>query len=384
MHEALVVEAVRSPMARRNKALKDVRADDLAACALKQLIERSGIDPGQVEDVIFGCATQSGEQGGNIGRFAALIADMPVEVPSVSLNRMCGSSLQSFNFAAQAIAAGAMDLIIAAGVESMTRLPMGSDLDLTGFNEKFMNKYSFVHQGYSAEMIAEKWGISREECDLFSFNSHMKAVKARREGRFAKEIFPVEVSGTDGGPALFAADETPREDTSLEKLASLEPVFKNDGMITAGNSSQISDGAAALLLASEKKAGELGLKPRARVVATAVVGVDPTNLMLTGPIPATRKVLQKAGLHLSDIDIYEVNEAFAPVVLAWEKELAADPHRVNPLGGAIALGHPLGASGARLMTTMINQLEDTQSRYGLVTMCIGLGMGIATVVERLP
>lgn len=379
MQEAVVVEAIRTPMGRRRGSLAQFRPDDLAGYTIKALVDRVGIDPLEIEDIIMGCVTQIGEQGLNVGRVGGLIAGLPPDVSAVSINRMCGSSLQAVNFAAQAIMSGMSDVVMAAGVESMTRVPMGSDGGT--MSSQLTSRYSIIPQGLSAEMIAEKWQIPREELDEFSFESHMKAVRAREEGRFKREIVPVEVS-YNGITMIFGEDETPRADTSREKMAALAPAFKPDGVITAGNSSQITDGAAACLIMSREKARSLGLKARARIIATAVAGVDPV-IMLTGPIPVTGKVLRKANLSLEDMDIFEVNEAFAPVVLAWQRELGANMSKVNPNGGAISLGHPLGASGCRIMATMLHELERTGGRYGLATMCIGFGMGVATIIERL-
>ena len=380
MAESYVIEAVRTPIGRRNGALSGIRPDELAALTLNELVKRAGVSPAEVEDVVMGCVTQTGEQGYNIGRLAVLIAGFPVEVPAVSLNRMCGSSQQAIHFASQAIRSGDMDLVVAAGVENMSRVPMGSDG--APFSPKLTARFPMVWQGESAELIAEKYQITREELDLFSLKSHQKALKTWNEGGFSRECFAVAVVDDDGNPKIFNRDEGPRADTSLDKLAQLKPAFRENGVITAGNSSQISDGSAAVLLASEKKVAELNLKPRARIVATAVVGSDPT-LMLDGVIPVTRKVLVKANLTLEDIDIFEINEAFASVVLAWQKTLSIPEEKINLNGGAIALGHPLGASGARIMTTLINLLEKTGGRYGLMTMCIGHGMATATVVERV-
>lgn len=384
MREVVIVEGVRTPVGRRNGVLKDIRPDDLAALTLKELINRAGIDPAIVEDVILGCVTQSGEQAGDIARVAALIAGFPIAVPGTTIDRQCGSSQQAVHFAAQAILAGDMDVVVAGGVESMSRVPMGSNY--LGAEEpispKLREKYEMIHQGLSAERIAEKYGFTREVLDQFSLESHRRAVMAQEEGYFDREIFPVEVKLPDGTTDVIKEDSGPRKDTSLEKLAGLRTSFQEDGVIHAGNSSQISDGAAALLLMSREKAEELGLKPRFRVHTRVVVGSDPT-LMLTGPIPATQKALEKAGLSIDDIDIFEVNEAFAPVPLAWLQELGADPAKLNPNGGAIALGHPLGGSGARLMVTMMHELERTGGRYGLQTMCEGHGMANATIIERL-
>lgn len=382
MREAVIIEAVRTPIGRRKGLVGLIRPDELAALVLSELIRRAGIDASLVEDVIMGCVSQIGEQSMNIARNALLIAGFPKEIPGTTIDRQCGSSQQAVHFAAQAILAGDMDVVIAAGVESMTRVPMGSTLAGAEMSPKLMSKYTIIPQGLSAELIAEKWGFSREQLDSFSFASHQKAVAATQAGRFKREIMPLEVNLPDGTTTVITQDEGPRPDTSLEKMATLQPAFKTDGKITAGNSSQISDGAAALLLMSLDRAQELGLKPRARVVARAVVADDPT-LMLTAPIPATKAVLGKAGMTIDDIDLYEVNEAFAPVPLAWLQETGADPSKLNTNGGAIALGHPLGASGARLMTTLLYELERSGGRYGLQTMCEGGGMANATIIERL-
>jgi acetyl-CoA acyltransferase len=376
--DAVIVDAVRTPIGKRNGALAGTHPVDLLIPVLQHLIQNTGIDPADIDDVITGCVTMTGEQGGNIGRLAALGAGLPAEVPAVSLNRMCASSQQALHFGAQAILAGDMDVVIACGVENMSRVPMGSDLGR--FSTQVTGKYNIVPQGFSAEMIAEKWKMSRSELDEFSLASHEKAAKAADSGQFEREILPIEPVKGEGG--AFSQDEGIRRDTSLEKLAGLRPSFRSDGVVTAGNSSQISDGAAGLLLMSAEKAEQLGLRPRARVVARAVVGVDPV-IMLTGVIPATRKVLQKAGLSLHQMDVIEINEAFASVVLAWQRELSPDMTRVNPRGGSIALGHPLGASGARITTTLLHELEDSGGRYGLQVMCIGFGMANATVLERL-
>lgn len=382
MREAVIVEGVRTPVGRKNGSLKDIRADDLAAEALKSLVTRAGLNPELIDDVILGCVSQIGEQTGDIARVAALIAGFPIEVPGTTIDRQCGSSQQAVHFAAQAILAGDMDIVIAGGVESMSRVPIGSSYQGAEFSEKLKDRHEIIHQGLSAERIAEKYGFTREELDRYSFESHQKALNAQTEGRFAKEITPLNVTMPDGQQMKVTEDSGPRKETTLEALASLKTVFKEDGVIHAGNSSQISDGAAALLIMSREKAEELGMKPRFSILARTVVGSDPT-LMLTGPIPATESVLKKAGLALEDIDVFEVNEAFAPVPLAWLKETGADPAKLNPNGGAIALGHPLGGSGARLMVTMMHELERTGGRYGLQTMCEGLGMANATIIERL-
>jgi acetyl-CoA acetyltransferase family protein len=384
MTDAVIVEAVRTAIGRRGGKLSPVRPDDLLALTLRELVTRAGVDPAQVDDVIAGCVTQTGEQGMNIARAAALIAGFPIEVPGTTINRFCGSGQQAVNFAAQGVLSGAQEVVIGAGVENMSRVPMGSDAFGPGegpVSPKLMDLFEIIPQGNSAEMIAKKWGFGREQLDEFAYQSHAKAGQAIQEGRFTREIFPVQVK-QNGSGYDFAVDEGVRIPPSREKMAQLKPSFQDDGVVTAGNSSQISDGAAAVLIMSKEKAQQLGLKPRARIVAQAIVGSEPT-IMLTGPIPATAKVLKKAGLQLKDIDLFEVNEAFAPVVLAWQHETGADMEKVNYSGGAIALGHPLGASGARLITTLLHELERQDARYGLSTMCIGYGMGIATIVERL-
>jgi len=384
MSDAVIVEAVRTAIGRRNGKLSPVRPDDLLALTLREVVKRAGVDAAQVDDVVVGCVTQTGEQGLNIGRAAVLIAGFPVEVPGTTINRFCGSGQQAVNFAAQGVLSGAQDIVIGAGVESMSRVPMGSDAFGPGegpVSPKLTDLFEIIPQGNSAEMIAKKWGFSREQLDEFAYQSHVKAGQAIQEGRFSREIFPVDVR-QNGSSYLVDTDEGVRIPPSREKMAQLKPSFQEDGVVTAGNSSQISDGAAAVLVMTAEKAKALGLKPRARIVAQAIVGSEPT-IMLTGPIPATAKVLKKAGLQLKDIDLFEVNEAFAPVVLAWQHETGADMEKVNYNGGAIALGHPLGASGARLITTLLHELERQDARYGLSTMCIGYGMGIATIIERL-
>ena len=380
MREVVIVEAVRTPTGRRNGALKDVHPVVLAAMALRELMERAKISPALVEDVVMGCVSQVGEQGINIARNAVLQAGFPIEVPATTVDRQCGSGQQAIHFAASLIAAGVCDITIGAGVESMSRLPIGSSIASGGhpFPPSLLEMYPLTHQGISAEMIAAQWSIPREELDAFSLRSHQRAAAATDAGYFDRELMSVSLA--DG--SRFTHDEGIRRDTTLEKLAALQPSFKSDGVITAGNSSQISDGAAAVLLMTPEKAAELGLRPRARIVAQKVVGVDPV-MMLTGPIPATQQILAKAGLTMSDIDLFEVNEAFAPVVLAWQRELDPDMERVNVNGGAIALGHPLGCSGARLMTTLLHELERREARYGLQTMCCGGGLGTATIIERI-
>ncbi|MED3983625.1 thiolase family protein [Peribacillus simplex] len=382
MREVVIVEGIRTPVGRRNGVLKDVRPDDLAGEVLKKLIEKAGIDPAIVDDVILGCVSQSGEQAGDIARVAALIAGFPIEVPGTTIDRQCGSSQQAVHFASQAILSGDMDVVVAGGVENMSRVPMGSNYQGAVTSQKYMDLHEVINQGLSAERIADKWGITREDCDQFSVESHAKAIRAQKEGHFNREMISVTGTDKEGNQIEVTEDQGPRGGTTLEVLAGLKPVFQKGGLIHAGNSSQISDGAAALLLMERRKAEELGLKPRFKVHTRVVVGSDPT-LMLTGPIPATQKALEKAGLTIDDIDIFEVNEAFAPVPIAWLKETGADPKKLNPNGGAIALGHPLGGSGARLMVSMIHELERTGGRYGLQTMCEGHGMANATIIERL-
>ncbi|RYI30270.1 thiolase family protein [Bacillus infantis] len=382
MREAVIIEAVRTPIGKKNGILKNIRPDELAAFILNKLTERAGLDPSFVDDVIMGCVSQTGEQAGDIARIASLIAGFPVEVPGVSIDRQCGSSQQAVHFAAQAILAGDMDIVIAGGVESMSRVPIGSSFQGAKLSENLKRKHEMIHQGLSAERIAEKYGFSRQQLDEYSLKSHEKALKAQAEGRFESEIAPIEAVQDDGTMLVASEDSGPRRDTSLELLGTLKPAFMENGRIHAGNSSQISDGAAALLIMSRERAESLGLRPRFRILTRTVVGSDPT-LMLTGPIPATEKALQKAELSIRDIDIFEVNEAFASVPLAWLKETGADPAKLNPNGGAIALGHPLGASGARIMAGLISELERTGGRYGLQTMCEGYGMANATIIERL-
>ncbi|MGC8489281.1 MAG: thiolase family protein [Clostridia bacterium] len=375
MEDAFLVDGVRSAFGRRGGALSGLRPDDLGAQVLNQLMDRVGLDPAAVEDVRLGCATQIGEQGLNLGRLLPLIAGWPVTVPGATVNRMCGSSLEALNECAQAIMAGTHDVMVACGVESMSRVPMLSDAT-QGFPPGLTSRFEIVPQGMSAELIAERWHLSREELDRFSLESHRRAIAAQDSGILAEEIVPVSIDGSS-----VATDEGPRRDTSLEKLAGLKTVFKADGVVTAGNSSQITDGAAAVVMASGSAVRRYDLKPLARVVAMALVGVDPV-IMLTGPIPATEKVLQKAGLRFDQIDVVEINEAFASVVLAWGREYEPDWSRVNPHGGAISLGHPLGASGARLALAAARDLRRRQGRYALVTMCIGWGIGIATILEN--
>jgi acetyl-CoA acyltransferase len=369
--EAWIIDAVRTPTGKKKGTLSSIRGDELAAETLKAIVKRNGVDPIHVEDVIMGCVTPIGEQGWNIGRQAALIAGFPLEVTGVQLNRMCGSGLQALSWAAQGVMSGVHDLVIAAGVEAMSRVPMGSDGG--DLSPKLLERFEIIPQHQSAERIAKQWGFSRRDLDLYSLESHRRAARAQAEGRFDREIIPV------GG---LAHDETVRPDTSYEKIAALPPLFPPDGVIHAGNSSQICDGAAAVLVASPAKAKELGLKPRARIRAMALQGVDPT-LMLHGVMPATEKALKKAGLTLGDIDLFEVNEAFASVPLAWMKDLKVPHEKLNVNGGAIALGHPLGASGCRITATLLSEMERRDATFGLATMCIGFGMAIAVVFERM-
>ncbi len=386
---AVIVDAVRTAGGKRNGKFKDWHPVDLSAETLKALASRNNLDPAMIDDVIMGCVMQVGQQALNIGRNAVLTAGWPESVPSTTVDRQCGSSQQSAHFAAQGVMAGAYDVVIAAGVEVMTRTPMGASVASAEmgfpFTQAMSDRYASVGglqpQGIGAEMIADKWGISRDDLDAFSVESHRRAARATAEGRFDNEIIPITVK-TDDGFQEFRVDEGIRPDSTVESLGKLKPAFKPDGKVTAGNSSQISDGAAAVLIMSEEMANKLGLRPRARFHTFALAGVDPVS-MLTGPIPATTKVLAKAGLRIEDIDVFEVNEAFASVVLAWEKEHRPDMSKVNINGGAIALGHPLGCSGAKLMATMLNELERTGGRYGLQTMCEGGGMANATIIERM-
>jgi acetyl-CoA acetyltransferase family protein len=386
--DAVIVEAVRSPLAKRNGKLKDWHPVDLLAEVLNETIARSGMDAAIVDDVICGCVSQIGEQSLNIGRNAWLAAGLPEEVPATTVDRQCGSSQQAAHFAAQGVLAGAYDVAIACGVEHMTRVPMGTSAQHQGFPfpDSLMGRYEggLVPQGISAEIIADRWGLTREEVDAFGARSHERAGQATSSGAFKNEIHPIKIE-TEAGTELFETDEGIRT-PNLEKMAQLPTAFKPDGIVTAGNSSQITDGAAAVIITTSEKAKELGLTPRARFVDFALAGTDPIS-MLTGPIPATKKVLQRSGLKLADIDLVEINEAFASVVLAWKKELEIEDgwfeDRVNVHGGAIALGHPLGASGARLLTTLVNALEQSGGRYGLQTMCEGGGLANATLIERI-
>ena len=390
MTTAVIVDAVRTAGGKRNGKLRNWHAVDLASEALKAVAERNQLDPALVDDVIMGCVMQVAEQSLNIGRNAVLAAGWPESVPGTTIDRQCGSSQQAVHFAAQGVMAGAYDVAIAAGVESMTRTPMGSSVVRElgyPFGPRMMQRYTetgLPGQGIGAEMIADKWDISREDLDAFSVRSHQRAARATAEGRFENEIVPMFVRDDEGHDTdeVFASDEGIRPDSSVETLAKLKPAFKEDGKVTAGNSSQITDGASAVLIMSEEKANALGLRPRARFHAFALAGVDPVT-MLTGPIPATTTVLERAKLTMDDIDAVEINEAFASVVLAWEKEHHPNMELVNPNGGAIALGHPLGASGGKLTASLLNELERTNGRYGLLTMCEGGGLANATIIERL-
>jgi len=385
--EATIVGAVRTAIGRRNGRLKDWHPVDLMAEVLSALVQRTGVDAGLVEDVIIGCVSQVGEQSLNVGRNAALAAGFPETVPGTTVDRQCGSSQQAIHFAAQGVISGAYDVAIAGGVEVMTRVPMGSSYQQgpgAPFGSRMLRRYDngLVHQGISADLIAQKWELSRSQLDEFSLESHQRAARATAEGRFRSQIVPIEVNNEDGATSMFDQDEGIRTDTSIEKLASLKPAFKPDGLITAGNSSQISDGAAAVLIMERETAERLGLKPRARFVAFSLAGDDPI-FMLTAPIPATYKVLKKAGLTLDQMDLVEINEAFASVPLAWQRETGANLERVNVNGGAVAVGHPLGASGARLTTVLLHELERTGGRYGLQTICEGGGMANAMIIERI-
>jgi acetyl-CoA acyltransferase len=384
MREVVIVEAVRTPIARRNGKLKETHPVVLGSLVLKELLRRAGIEPDQVDDVVFGCVSQVGEQSLNIGRNAWLTAGFPFTTPATTVDRQCGSSQQAIHFAANLIQSGVCDITIAGGVESMSRVPMGSNAVSPGtpFPPELMELYDLVPQGISAELIARKYGISRKLMDEFGVRSHHLAHEATEQGRFKSQLLEVEVSlNGNGHREMFNRDEGIRATANYETTAALQPAFNPEHSITAGNSSQISDGAAAVLLMSLERAKELGLKPRARIRAQAVVGTDPV-LMLEGPIPGTAAVLKRAGLDLESIDLFEVNEAFASVVLAWQKETGADMDKTNVNGGAIAVGHPLGASGAILMTRLLYELERRDLRYGLETMCCGGGIGTATIIDR--
>ena len=391
LQDAVIVEALRTPVGRRRGRLAGWHPVDLAAEVVRAVVERSGIDPASIDDVIVGCVDQVGEQAVNVARSIALAAGLPETVPATTVDRQCGSSQQAAHFAAQGVMAGAYDIAIAAGVESMTRVPMFANAPDRSevYGPRFRARYgladdAFIEQGLSGEIVAERWGVTRAEMDRFAAASHRRALRATEEGRFAGEIVPIAVTDAAGDEGVMDRDEGIRPGTTEEALAGLAPVFREDGLLTAGNSSQISDGAAALLIMSADRARDLGLRPRARFHAFALAGVDPVE-MLSAPMPATRAVLRRAGLSLADIDLYEVNEAFASVPLAWLADLAgegADPERLNVNGGAIALGHPLGATGARLMTSLVAEMERSGARYGLQAMCEGGGMANATILER--
>jgi acetyl-CoA acyltransferase len=382
MRDVVIVEAVRTPIGRRNGRLKDLHPVVLGSLVLRELVGRSGIEPGFVEDVVFGCVSQHGEQGLNIARDAWLAAGFPVTTPGTTVDRQCGSSQQAIHFAANLIQSGVCDVTVAGGVESMTRVPMGSTAADCGFAfpPELTELYDLVPQGISAQLVAEKYGVERRAMDEFGVRSHHLAHEATEKGYLKSQIMPVEVP-VNGHHEVFAQDEGIRANATYEAAAALQPAFNPEHSITAANSSQISDGAAAVLLMSKQKANDFGLRPRAKILAQTVVGTDPV-LMLEGPIPATARVLQKAGLELKDIDLFEVNEAFASVVLAWQKETGAAMDKVNVNGGAIAIGHPLGASGARLMNHLLYELERRDLRYGLETMCCGGGLGTATIIDR--
>ncbi|HKD15516.1 MAG TPA: thiolase family protein [Candidatus Angelobacter sp.] len=386
MRQAVIVDAVRTPMGKRDGMLRNWHPVDLLAHTLSGLVQRNRLNPELIDDVITGCVMQAGEQAANIGRNAVLAAGFPESVPGTTVDRQCGSSQQAVHFAAQGVLAGSYDIVIACGVESMTRVPMGSSAKNgpgKPFGPAVMKRYNNVqfNQGLSAEMLAARWKLERRSLDEFSLESHRRAARATEQGWFCREILPT-TAETAQGTVQASRDEGIRADTTLEKMASLKPVFKEDGCITAANSSQITDGAAAVLIMERSTAEKLGLRPMARFVAFALAGDDPV-MMLTAPIPATRRILERSGLSLSDMDRIEINEAFASVVLAWQAETKADLSRVNVNGGAIALGHPLGASGARLMTTLVHELERSGGGFGLQTMCEGGGMANATIIERV-
>ncbi len=399
LREAWIVDAVRTPIGRYGGALAAVRPDDLAALVIRAIVDRTGVDPSQVEDVVLGCANQAGEDNRNVARMAALLAGLPVEVAGQTVNRLCGSGLQAINAAAQAIAVGDGDVFIAGGVESMTRAPLvllkpeaayergprtmeDTTLGWRFVNPRMQEAYPPISLGETAERVADQWSVSRQRQDAFALESQRRAVAAIEGGRVASQLVAVSVPGRKGVVTVVDRDEHPRADTSAEALAGLRPAFKAGGSVTAGNSSGINDGAAALLVVEADRARAMDLRPMVRIMATAVAGVHP-DVMGIGPVPAVRKALARAGLDVGDMDVIEINEAFASQSVACMDELGLDPARVNPNGGAIALGHPLGASGARLMTMLVHELARTGGRYGLATMCIGVGQGIATVVERI-
>jgi acetyl-CoA acetyltransferase family protein len=381
MPDALIIDAVRSPIGKKNGSLASIRGDELAAQVLNGLVERHDLDPAEIEDVQLGCVTQIGEQGWNLGRMIPLVAGWPESVCGTTVDRQCGSSMQTNFSAATAISAGQLDLVVSAGVEMMSRVPMGSNGG--DLSDKLLERWEIVPQGISAEVLADEWGFSREELDAFSLESHRRAAVAADEGRFDAEIVPIDLTNPHTG-VVFAVDETPRRNTSLEALAALKPAFLPEGKVTAGNSSQICDGAAAVLVASERAADRLGLQPRARFVSFGLAGVDP-HRMLHGNPQACEKALARAGLTWEDISVIEVNEAFASVVLQFARDAGLEERwdDINPNGGGISLGHPLGATGARITATLVNELERRDERYGIATMCIGFGQAIACVVERV-
>ncbi len=383
MTEIVIVSAARTPLGRRNGWLRDIHPVHLGAQVLCEALARANLDPAQVDHVIMGCVSQVSEQTFNLARNVVLDAGLPVDVPATTIDFQCGSSQQAVHLAAGMIASGLAEIVVAGGVESMTRVPMGSSLENgTPFTDKMMEHYDIITQGVAADEIALKWGISRAEVDQIGYDSHLKAAHAQSKGWFEQEILPIEGRDEENKPFIVNRDQGIRPNASLEKMAALQPAFNPDGVTTAGNSSQITDGAAALVVMSRDKADALGIQPKARLISMVTVGSDP-HLMLTGPIAATRNVLSRAGLDLNQIDLFEVNEAFASVTGMWQREIGADMTKVNVHGGAIALGHPLGASGARLMTTLIHALETHDKRFGLQTMCCGGGMGTGTIIERL-
>ncbi|EST53702.1 acetyl-CoA acetyltransferase [Brevibacillus panacihumi W25] len=399
MNTPVIIDAVRTPIGRIGGSLKEVRPDDLGALVIQKLLERNPIDPKRIDDVIMGCANQAGEDNRNVARMSLLLAGLPVEVPGVTVNRLCGSGLEAVNQSAYAIKAGAGQVYIAGGTESMTRAPLVMMKPGTAFqrgnqqlvdttlgwrlvNEKMVEMYPPISLGETAERVAEQYQISREDQDAFALRSQQNYARAFAEGKWEAEIVPVELRGRKGEVTLFSQDEHARPQTTLEQLQKLKPAFQKDGTVTAGNSSGLNDGASALLIMEETAALELGLRPRARIIASAVAGVDP-SVMGIGPVPATRKALKQAGLSVEQIDLFEFNEAFAAQAVASVRELGVDENRVNVNGGAIALGHPLGCSGARIMTTLLYEMERREARYGLAAMCIGVGQGIATIIERV-
>jgi acetyl-CoA acyltransferase len=384
MREVVIISAARTPLGRRNGWLREIPPVRLGSQILCEALARANLDPALVEHVIMGCVSQVGEQTFNLARNVVLDAGLPIEIAATTIDFQCGSSQQAVHLAAGMIASGQVDVMVAGGVENMTRVPMGSSLAGSNlpFTDRMMEQYNLVPQGIASDEIAHKWNISREEVDRIGYESHIKAAKAAENGWFDAEILPIEGVDDEGKPFTVTRDQGIRPNASVEKMATLQSAFSPDGVTTAGNSSQITDGAAALVLMTREKADELGLKPRARILSMVTVGSDP-HLMLTGPVGATKKALDKAGLPIDQIDLFEVNEAFATVIGMWKREIGADMDKVNVHGGAIALGHPLGASGARLMTTLLGALETHDKRYGLQTMCCGGGMGTGTIIERL-